>query len=70
MTKLNIEIKENYLDAINIFKITHKNEIAQEFGNLSQTTAVQYILKDYMNCKGLSDLSKLLDENEKSEEKK
>lgn len=69
MASLNIKIKDNYLDMINIFKITHRDKITQEFGDLSQSTAIQYILKDYTNCKGLNELSNLLNENKESEEK-
>lgn len=67
MSRLNIEIPDIYLDVLNIFKVTNKGDIEKKFEKSSQTTALQYILIDYMNLKNEDLLTNMLENNKTKE---
>ncbi len=64
MARLNVEIPEIYLDVLNVFKVTNKVDIEKKFEKTSQTTALQYILTDYMYLKNEISLLNMLKNNE------
>ncbi len=48
MARLNINIRNEYLDVINMFKISNKHEVEKKFEKSDQSGAVQYIILEYM----------------------
>ena len=68
MARLNTNIDDKYLDALNVFKISNKSEIELKFNEKSdQQTAIQYIIIEYMKLKNLTHLIEIL-ENSKDVE--
>jgi len=63
MARLNTNIEDRYLDALNIFKVSSKLEIELKFKKSDQQTAVQYIILEYMKLKNLTHLIEILENN-------
>ncbi len=62
MTRLNINIKDEYLDVINMFKVSNKTEVEQKFQKSNQTEAVQYIILEFMKHNNLNNYVDMLEE--------
>ena len=54
MARLNVTIKDEYLDVINMFKVSNKSEIEQKFNKSDQSEAVQYIILKFMELNNQS----------------
>lgn len=63
MARLNTNIEDRYLDALNIFKVSNKSEIELKFKKSDQQTAVQYIILEYMKLKNLIHIIEILENN-------
>ncbi len=61
MTRLNIEIPDQYIVAFNLYKDLYKKEIRNEFGEAFQNHAFLFMLKDYFRLKGEKNLLSLID---------
>lgn len=48
MARLNVNLKDEYLDVINMFKVSSKSEIEQKFKKSDQSEAIQYIILKFM----------------------
>lgn len=63
MARLNTNIEDKYLDAINIYKVSNKPEIELKFNKSDQQAAIQYIISDYMKIKNLTHIIEILESN-------
>lgn len=61
MTRLNVNIKDAYLDVINMFKVSNKSEIEQKFNKSDQPEAIQYIILEFMKQKNLNNYVEMLE---------
>jgi len=61
MARLNVTLKDEYLDVINMFKVSNKSEIEQKFSKSDQPEAIQYIISEFMKCKNLNTYVEMLE---------
>ncbi len=54
MARLNVNLKDEYLDVVNMFKVSNKSEIERVFEKSDQQEAVQYIILKFMELNNLS----------------
>ncbi len=64
MARLNTNIDDKYLDALNIFKVSNKSEIELKFNKKSdQQMAIQFIICEYMKQNNISHIIEILENN-------
>lgn len=61
--RLNIKIEKSYLDVLNMIVISHKREIGEKYGRCTQSTAVQFIIYEFMKNNNLTYYIDMLENN-------
>ncbi len=61
MARLNISIRDEYLDVINMFKVSNRHEVEKKFEKSDQSKAVQYIILEYMKQNNISNYVSILE---------
>ena len=61
--RLNIEIEKSYLNVLNMFIISHKYEIEKKYGKSTQSTALQFIIYEFVKSRNLTYYINMLENN-------